>query len=120
MQTSNTKRVKNINEYTKEKKNKNKRRLKKKILRTSLKLLTFSFMAFIIIGNICGQVLISKLNYEVYYLKKELKEEEIRLGELKEEVHINMSIKEIEQRAKEELNMDYPKKEQIRYIVVDN
>ena len=32
----------------------------------------------------------------------------------------NSSIREIEEKAKEELNMDYLKKNQIRYIEVEN
>ena len=32
----------------------------------------------------------------------------------------DMSIREIEEKAKEELNMDYLKKNQIRYIEVEN
>ena len=56
----------------------------------------------------------------IYYLKKELRQEEIRLDELKAKVDTNSSIREIEEKAKEELNMDYLKKNQIRYIEVEN
>ena len=55
------------------------------------------------------------LKYDIYYLKKELRQEEIRLDELKAKVDTNSSIREIEEKAKEELNMDYLKKNQIRY-----
>ena len=60
------------------------------------------------------------LKYDIYYLKKELRQEEIRLDELKAKVDTNSSIREIEEKAKEELNMDYLKKNQIRYIEVEN
>ena len=111
--------VKNINEYKKEKKNKHKKRqgrkIKKAILRFGLILVCF----LIIIVNICGYSVIGNLKYDIYYLKKELRQEEIRLDELKAKSNTNSSIREIEERAKEELNMDYPKKNQIRYIEVE-
>ena len=112
--------VKNINEYKKEKKNKHKqrqgRKLKKIILRFGLFLISF----LIIIVNICGHSIIGNLKYDIYYLEKELREEEIRLEGLKAKANTNSSIRDIEERAKEELNMDYPKENQIRYIKVDN
>lgn len=114
------KKVRNLEEYKKQKKNKNKKKNRKKFFKTLSRLGVMICGLFLIIANICGQVIISKLNYKVYYLKKELREEEIKLSELKEKNNINMSIKEIEKKAKEELNMDYPKQSQIRYIQVDN
>lgn len=114
------KKVRDINEYKKEKKNKNKKRYKKRVFKIFIKFSSFIFVLFTIIGNICGQVIISNLSYKVHYLKKDLKELEIKLSDLNQKNYINMSIKEIEKRAKEELNMDYPKKNQIRYIQVDN
>ncbi len=112
--------VKNINEYKKEKKNKHKKRqgrkVKKIILRFGLILICF----ITIIVNICGYSVIGNLKYDIYYLKKELRQEQIRLDELKAKTGTNSSIREIEERAKEELNMDYPKQNQIRYIEVEN
>ena len=112
--------VKNINEYKKNKKNKYKmrrgRRLKRLILRFGL----FLSCILIVIINICGYSIIGNLKYDIYYLEKELREEEIRLDELKVKVYTNTSIREIEKRAKEELNMNYPKKDQIRYIEIDS
>ena len=70
--------------------------------------------------NICGYSVVGNLKYDRYYLKKELRQEEIRLDELKAKVDTNSSIREIEEKAKEELNMDYLKKNQIRYIEVEN
>ncbi len=114
------KKVRNINEYKKEKKNKNKKRNRKKIFKVFIKFSSFIIALFIVIGNICGQVIISNLSYRVHYLKKDLKELEIKLSSLNHKNYKDMSIKEIEKRAREELNMDYPKKSQIRYIQVDN
>ncbi|MFI3210619.1 MAG: hypothetical protein R3Y64_06160 [Peptostreptococcaceae bacterium] len=112
--------VKSMNEYKKDKKNKNKRnkliKLKKILKRVSLVLILF----LTILSNMMGEVLLSKLSYEVNSLKTNLRKEEIRLGEAKEKVNIDMSIKEIETFAREELGMDYPTKDQIRYIIVDN
>lgn len=112
--------VKNINEYKKERKNKHKKRQGRKIKKVILRFGLFLICFLIIIINICGYSIIGNLKYDIYYLEKELREEEIRLGELKVKVDTNTSIREIEKRAKEELNMDYPKKNQIRYIEVDS
>ena len=48
------------------------------------------------------------------------REEEIRLNELKANIDTNTSIREIEVRVKEKLNMDYPKQHQIRYIEIES
>ena len=112
--------VKNINEYKKEKKNKYKQRQGRKLKKTILRFGLFLISFLIIIVNICGYSIIGNLKYDIYYLKKELREEEIRLGELKAKVDTNTSIREIEERAKEELNMNYPEENQIRYIKVDD
>ena len=92
------------------------KKIKKSIIRFALFLVCF----LIIIVNICGYSVIGNLKYDIYYLRKELREEEIRLDELKANIDTNTSIREIEERAKEELNMDYPKQHQIRYIEVEN
>ncbi len=112
--------VKNINEYKKENKNKHKKRQGRKIKKVILRFGLFLVCFLMIIVNICGYSVIGNLKYDIYYLKKELREEEIRLDELKAKVDTNSSIREIEERAKEELNMDYPKKNQIIYIEVDS
>ena len=111
-----TDKVKNINEYKKEKKNKYKKRKNRKVKKVILRIVCF----LIIIINICGYSVVGNLKYDIYYLKKELRQEEIRLDELKAKVDTNSSIREIEEKAKEELNMDYLKKNQIRYIEVEN
>ena len=89
--------------------------------RKLLPLFTYKrYNKIIIIINICGYSVVGNLKYDIYYLKKELRQEEIRLDELKAKVDTNSSIREIEEKAKEELNMDYLKKNQIRYIEVEN
>lgn len=110
--------IKDMNEYKKSKKNRYKLKIKiKKIIFLS----TFITLGFaVILGNICGYVIISQLKYDIHYLKKELKAEEILRDELKTKVDTNTSIPEIEKNAKEQLNMDYPKNEQIKYIDVKN
>lgn len=112
--------IKNINEYKNEKKNKHKKRQRKKIKKVILRFGLFLVCFLIIIINICGYSIIGNLKYDIYYLKQELREEEIRLDEIKVNVDTSSSIKEIEKRSKEELSMDYPNQNQIRYIKVDN
>lgn len=63
---------------------------------------------------------ISEMKYDIYYLQKDLRKKEIVLEELKAKETEKTSIKEIELKAKELLNMDYPKDGQIKYIDVDN
>ena len=115
-----TDKVKNINEYKKEKKNKYKKRKNRKIKKVILRFGLIIACFLIIIINICGYSVVGNLKYDIYYLKKELRQEEIRLDELKAKVDTNSSIREIEEKAKEELNMDYLKKNQIRYIEGEN
>lgn len=108
--------IKDMNEYKKEKKNKHKKKRKLKLKRgISISLISISILG-ILIGNICGYAIISDLKYDIHYLKKELRQEEIKLEELNAKVDTSTSIQEIEKRAKEELSMDYPNKSQIRYV----
>lgn len=111
--------IKDINEYKKSKKNKHKKR-KNKLLR-KVSVLAMAICTFgIILANICGYAIMSQLKYEIGSLKKDLNKEEIILGEVRAKVDTSTSIQEIEAKAKEELNMDYPKENQIRYISVEN
>lgn len=105
-----------MNEYKKLKKNKNRRRkkIKKQIVSSTIVITIFS----IIIINICGYATLSKLKYEIGDLEKELRQRNIALEELKALVDNNTSTQNIELEAKEKLNMDYPKNNQIRYIEV--
>lgn len=112
--------VKNINEYKKEKKNKHKKRQGKKVKKIILRFGLFLVCFFIIIVNLCGYSVIGNLKYDIYYLKEELRDEEIKLEGLKANVDTKNSIIEIEKKAKEELNMDYPNENQIRYIEVES
>ena len=111
--------IKDMNEYKREKKNKhkNKRQIKFK-KRLCVFLMSVSALG-IVIGNICGYTVVSELKYDIDYLKKDLRKEEIKLEEQKAKVETSTSIQEIEKRAKEELNMDYLKDSQIRYIEVE-
>ena len=99
--------IHNLNEYKNKKKNNYKKRNK---------IATFS----VIILNLCGYSKISEMKYDIYYLQKDLRKKEIVLEELKAKETEKTSIKEIELKAKELLNMDYPKDGQIKYIDVDN
>lgn len=112
--------INDINEYKKNKKNKYKSKYKFKIKKIIFSSIFIALVFLVILGNIYGYSVISKLKYDIHYLKKELREVEISRDELKTEVYTNTSIQEIERNAKEQLNMDYPKKEQIKYIDVKN
>ncbi|MGL6105806.1 hypothetical protein [Romboutsia sp.] len=110
--------IKDMNEYKKSKKNKNKKR--KKITKKLSKVAMAICILCIIISNICGYAKLSKLKYEIGSLETDLKQKNIALEQLKSVVDTNTSTQKVELEAKEKLNMDYPKKEQIRYIEVGN
>ena len=112
--------IKDINEYKKNKKNKNKCRIRPKIKKNLIIESTTVLSLGLIILNMSGYIEIAQLKYNIHYLKKELREEEISLEELKVKVDYTTSVKEIELKAKKELNMDYPKKNQIKYINIEN
>ena len=111
--------IKDINEYKKAKKNKHKKRKNKLLKKLSVLAMGICVLG-VVIANICGYAIMSQLKYEIGSLKKELNKEEIILGEVRVNVDTNTSIQEIEAKAKEELNMDYPKDNQIRYINIGN
>ena len=111
--------IRDINEYRKRKKNKHKKKIRSGIRKKCTVLFLGVCVLSIVILNICGNAVMSSLKYEIGSLQKELRKEEIKLGEIKANVDVNTSIQEIEIRAKEELNMDYPKDSQIRYISVE-
>ena len=106
-------RVKNIDEYKKRKKNRYKKRKIKRIIKRIL--ITFTIVAVIII-NICGNAVVTNYKYKLNALEKELRKEEIALDQVKMENLQNSSITNVEQKAKDKLNMDYPNKNQMRYI----
>lgn len=106
-------RVKNIDEYKKRKKNRYKKRKIKRIIKRIL--ITFTIVAVIII-NLCGNAVVTNYKYKLNALEKELRKEEIALDQLKMENLQNSSITNVEQKAKDKLNMDYPNKNQMRYI----
>lgn len=109
--------IHNLNEYKNKKKNNYKKRNKKKI---GAKCILLIAIFSVIILNLCGYSKISEMKYDIYYLQKDLRKKEIVLEELKAKETEKTSIKEIELKAKELLNMDYPKDGQIKYIDVDN
>ena len=106
-------RVKNIDEYKKRKKNRYKKRKIKRIIKRIL--ITFTIVAVIII-NLCGNAVVTNYKYKLNALEKELRKEEIALDQLKMENLQNSSITNVEQKAKDKLNMNYPNKNQTRYI----
>ena len=106
-------RVKNIDEYKKRKKNRYKKRKIKRIIKRIL--ITFTIVAVIII-NLCGNAVVTNYKYKLNALEKELRKEEIALDQLKMENLQNSSITNVEQKAKDKLNMEYPNKNQTRYI----
>ncbi|MCI7208606.1 MAG: cell division protein FtsL [Clostridium sp.] len=106
-------RVKNIDEYKKRKKNRYKKRKIKRIIKRIL--ITFAIVAVIII-NLCGNAVVTNYKYKLNALEKELRKEEIALDQLKMENLQNSSITNVEQKAKDKLGMDYPNKNQTRYI----
>lgn len=110
---SNKDRVKNINEYKKRKENRYKKR---KIKRATKPILLVFPVISIIIINLCGNAIVSNYKYEINTLEKKLRKEEIKLDELKMKQLENSSITNIEENAKEKLNMDYPNESQTRYI----
>ena len=111
------KRVKNINEYKKKKKNRYRKRKIKRVVKPIL--FTFPILSIIII-NLCGNAIVSNYKYEINKLKRELRKEEIVLDGLRMEKLKDSSITTIEENAKEKLNMDYPNESQIRYIDLNN
>ena len=64
--------------------------------------------------------MLSKNLLEINTLKKELRKEEIVLDEMKIKILNDSNVTNIEENAKEKLNMDYPKDNQIRYIDLNN
>lgn len=109
-----------MNEYRKIKRNKYKGKKNKKSISKLSVFFIFTFILGISIGNVCGYSIVSQLKYDIYYLKEDLNEKEILLEQLEADVDKNTSIKEVEKKAKEQLNMDYPKKSQIEYIEIED
>ncbi|WP_236887604.1 hypothetical protein [Metaclostridioides mangenotii] len=108
--------VRDIDEYKSKNKNNYKNRKGNKPRRKLPKFLIFVASFVIIILNLCGYAKISEMKYDIHYLEQDLRKKEITLDELETEHKKDKSITEVENNAKETLNMDYPKKEQIEYI----
>ncbi|WP_455538510.1 hypothetical protein [Terrisporobacter sp.] len=110
-------RIKNINEYKKREKNRYRKRKIKKIIKTIS--ILFAICTVLII-NLCGNTIVTNYKYKLNRLEKELRKKEIALDEIKMENLKNSSITNVEQKSKEQLNMNYPNKGQIRYIDMDD
>lgn len=120
MENNKKNKIRDINEYKKNKKNKHKKGNKKKPIKKSKVILTYICVASVMVLNLCGYAKISELKYDIHYLKKDLKSKQIIIEQLSSKVYSNTSIEEIEKQAKEKLNMDYPKDNQIEYITVED
>ena len=113
--------ITDINEYKNKSKNNNKGRDKKKFkVKKRIKRITFAVSAIsICLINIGVYIKSSELKYDIYYLKEELREQEIILENNKDKLNKNISISNIEEEAKLRLGMDYPAKSQIEYIQIE-
>ncbi|RDY28479.1 hypothetical protein CHL78_004645 [Romboutsia weinsteinii] len=112
--------IRELNEYKKINKNNYRNRGKKKTKKIIPKIFIAICILGIVIGNLYGYSAVSQLKYDIYYLEKELRQKEVALEEVKATLSNNTSVQEIEKKAKDELNMEYPKDDQIEYIDVDN
>lgn len=126
--------IKDINEYRKQNKNNYKNREHKKPghknsgrknnkYKRRLKKRRVLLLAILVLGSsvgyICGYSVVAKMKYDIHYLKKDLRKNEIILEGLKARSYENRSVNKMERDAKEKLNMDYPKNNNIEYIDVD-
>ncbi len=72
------------------------------------------------IGMIFGYVQLTETKYRIYYLDKEAGELSAQIENLKVELESVKKTDIIETQAKEMLNMQYPQKEQIVYLSLDD
>lgn len=110
-----SKKIRSMEEYKKEKKNsykKGRSKVKKKIC----KFLGFISLFAVIIVNLCGYAKVSEMKYEIQDLESALRGKEITLEELEMKDKKGDTIKDLENNAKDILQMDYPSKSQIEYI----
>lgn len=110
--------IKDINEYRAKKKNIYKRRIKKNIKKIVLKISIGLSIFCMIFGCMYSYSEVAKLKYKIGELEGELHNKTIEKENLQVDVNLLMRSKDIEKRANEELGMDYPKKNQIKYIEV--
>ena len=109
---------KDKNEYRKNKKNNYKRIVLKKLLKCTFKISCISFVFITILGCMYGYSEVSKLKYEIGELESKLHKKTIERDNIQVEVDLLTKSKDIEKKANEELGMDYPKENQIKYIEV--
>ncbi|MDR1774411.1 MAG: hypothetical protein LBR30_06050 [Clostridioides sp.] len=104
-------------EYKNNRMNKNSKKKKTNKIKKKLKVCILIAVGFIcIVINLCGYSKISQMRYEITDLEKVLRQKEIQLEGLNANKLKANTKEEIEKKSKEELNMNYPKEEQIEYI----
>ncbi|MDR0880005.1 MAG: hypothetical protein LBN09_04775 [Clostridioides sp.] len=115
--------LKNIDEYKSNQKNNNKKRRrckhrkdKSKVVRWVARIAGVTLVLGAIMLNLSGYATISRMKYDIYSLKNDLRKKEITLDGLRAESIKDGTITEVENRARLELHMDYPKESQIKYI----
>jgi cell division protein FtsL len=113
------KKIKDINEYRINKKNKYKKVVLKKILKFTIKLGCVSCVFIIILGCMYSYSEVSKLKYKIGELESILHNKTIERDNVQVEVDLLTRSRDIEKKANEKLGMDYPKENQIKYIEVD-
>lgn len=110
--------IKDINEYKKKKKNKYKKRKIRKLVKLMIKPVCFICVFGIIISCMYGYSEMSNKKYKIGELEKELHKKEIERDNLRVDLDLLTRSKDIEQKAKEQFGMDYPKESQVEYIEV--
>ncbi len=110
--------IKDINEYKQKKKNKYQRRKFKSITRLMIKPICIIFVLGVIISCMYGYSEMSRKKYKIGELEKVLHQKEIERDNLKVDLDLLTRSKDIEQKAKEQFGMDYPKDNQVEYIEV--
>lgn len=112
--------IKDINEYRGKKKNIYKRRIKKEFKIGFVKVVAGLSIFCAVFGCMYVYSEVAKLKYEIGDLESELHKKTIEKENLQVDVNLLSRSRDIEKKASEELGMDYPKKNQIKYIEVPN
>lgn len=97
----------------------NKNSKKMKALHKVQIIFSIMFIACLCIGILLGYVRLTELKYQVHYLNKEAMQLEAHIENLKVEVESVKRSDMIEQKAKVELGLQYPQKEQMIFLEVD-
>ena len=72
------------------------------------------------VGMIFGYAQLTETKYRIYYLEKEANELSAQIENLKVELEAFKKTDIIEKQAKETLKMQYPQKDQIVYLSIEN